>query len=478
MAKRIGEQTPTYRICCNYTETRGERALREYRETGREPEPWQETLINDIMAVDDDGLYVHVKVGYSIPRRNGKGEVLTMRELDALENGERVLHTAHRTSTSSAASLRLAKLLRDKGYTEVIRVKKDETYERAYTYSKQFGLERITILDTGASVDFRTRTSKGGLGEGFDVLIVDEAQEYTEDQRNTLQYIVSDSPNPQTILCGTPPTSVSSGTVFPAMRNECIQGESESTYWAEWSVEQMCDVNNVDLWYRTNPAMGFQLDERKIRAEDKSNEVDYNIQRFGLWLQYNQKSAISENEWNDLKCAKVPERVSDKIIGIKYGRDGMRVAMSIAYKTSDGKIFLECIGCKNVRTGNGWIVDFLKKAKDIGAVIVDGASGSSVLTNEMHDAGLKKPIFPNTGEVILANSVFERDLFSGTLCHMGQPSVVQIISNCEKRPIGSSGGFGYKSQKPDIDVAIMDSMIYAHWGVTEIKEKKRQKIVC
>ena len=117
MAKRIGEQTPTYRICCNYTETRGERALREYRETGREPEPWQETLINDIMAVDDDGLYVHVKVGYSIPRRNGKGEVLTMRELDALENGERVLHTAHRTSTSSAASLRLAKLLRDKGYT-------------------------------------------------------------------------------------------------------------------------------------------------------------------------------------------------------------------------------------------------------------------------------------------------------------------------------------------------------------------------
>ena len=154
------------------------------------------------------------------------------------------------------------------------------------------------------------------------------------------------------------------------------------------------------------------------------------------------------------------------------------VAMSIAYKTSDGKIFLECIGCKNVRTGNGWIVDFLKKAKDIGAVIVDGASGSSVLTNEMHDAGLKKPIFPNTGEVILANSVFERDLFSGTLCHMGQPSVVQIISNCEKRPIGSSGGFGYKSQKPDIDVAIMDSMIYAHWGVTEIKEKKKQKIVC
>ena len=35
---------------------------------------WQEIQMMDIMAVDDDGQWVHIKYGYSIPRRNGKSE--------------------------------------------------------------------------------------------------------------------------------------------------------------------------------------------------------------------------------------------------------------------------------------------------------------------------------------------------------------------------------------------------------------------
>lgn len=473
---RIGQQEPTYRICCPYTVTEGGRALDIYRQTKRVPQPWQETIINDILAVDEYGIYIHSKNGYSVPRRNGKGEILTMRELYALDKGERVIHTAHRTSTSSAASLRLATLLRDEGYREIVRIKKGESTKGCYVYSKQFGLERITLLDTGGVVDFRTRTSKGGLGEGFDVLIVDEAQEYTEDQRNTLQYIVSDSPNPQTILCGTPPTSVSSGTVFPQMREDCVHGELESTYWAEWSVETMTDVNNIETWYDTNPAMGFQLNERKIRDEDKSNEVDFNIQRFGLWLRYNQKSAISENDWMALKVDTVPKRDSDKVIGIKYGKDGTHVALSIAYKTHD-KVFVECIACRPIRQGNAWILDFLRKCQNVNSIVIDGAGGGELLEREMKDAKLMKPIRPTIGEVILANSSFERAVFNAGLCHMGQPSVVEVATNCDKRPIGSSGGFGYKSLKVDNDIAILDSIIFAYWGVTEIKEHKKQRIV-
>lgn len=63
-------------------------------------------------------------------------------------------------------------------------------------------------------MEFRTRTSSGGLGEGYDVLIIDEAQEYTEAQETSLKYIVSDSESPQTIMLGTPPTAVSAGTVL------------------------------------------------------------------------------------------------------------------------------------------------------------------------------------------------------------------------------------------------------------------------
>lgn len=36
-------------------------------------------------------------------------------------------------------------------------------------------------------MEFRTRTSTDGLDEGFDLLVIDEAQEYTEDQESALK---------------------------------------------------------------------------------------------------------------------------------------------------------------------------------------------------------------------------------------------------------------------------------------------------
>ena len=474
---RVGNQLPTHSVVIPYTQTKGDDALNLYRGTGREPQEWQSLIVNDILAVNEDGLWTHTKFGYSVPRRNGKGEILTIREMYGLEIGEHICHTAHRTTTSSSASKRLADLLKANGYQEIFRPKKSEEYTNAFTYSKQFGLERIILLDTGGSVDFRTRTSAGGLGEGFDLLIIDEAQEYTDDQQSTLQYVVSDSPNPQIILCGTPPTAVSKGTVFPKLRESCLMGEADEVGWAEWSVDEMSDVNDVDLWYKCNPAMGYQLNERKIKAEDKTDTIDYNIQRLGLWIKYNQKSVITEAEWLALQVDRVPERSGQKFLGIKYGVDGSNVAMSIAFKTTDNKVFVECLDCRPSRIGNAWIVDIINGMKDLGGVIVDGANGQKLLEEAMKDAGIKqKPIFPTVGNVIVANSMFEQALEKITLSHKGQPSLVCSATNCEKRSIGSNGGFGYKSLTPDTEIALLDSVILAHWLACEYKVKQKQKI--
>ena len=42
-------------------------------------------------------------------------------------------------------------------------------------------------------------------------------------------------------------------------------------------------------------------------------------------------------------------------------------------------------------------------------------------------------------------SAFEQAICQRHIVHMGQPTLVQAVSNCEKRAIGSNGGFGYKS---------------------------------
>lgn len=458
--QRKGRQTPTQSVVLPYTKTYGLSAAKLYAMTGRTAQEWQQLLLCDILAYNDDGLWIHTKFGYSVPRRNGKNEIVSIREMFGLVKGEHILHTAHRTTTTHSAWERLLDLL-EKAEVEVT-----SSY-RAY------GKEHIEIAG-GGKVEFRTRTSKGGLGEGFDLLIIDEAQEYQDDQESALKYVVSDSANPQTIFCGTPPTPVSSGTVFTKLRSAVLSGATVNTGWAEWSVEEISDPRDRELWYETNPSMGTILTERKITDEIGSDPVDFNVQRLGLWIRYNQKSAISRAEWEELKVSTLPKLKGKLFVGIKYGHDGANVAMSVAVRTADKKIFVEAVDCRPVRAGTEWIVSLLA-AMDVVQVVVDGANGQALLAEEMKEAKLHKPVLPTVKEVIAAHAAFEQGLASQQICHAGQPSLAQAASNCEKRAIGSNGGFGYRSIKDGVEIALLDSAVLAYWACSKSKETKNKQ---
>lgn len=468
---KIGSQDPSF-TNVEYTETKGQEAIDLYKSTTQALLEWQEKQIKNIMAVNPDGLWTFMVYGLCVSRRNGKGEILAAREFDGLVNlGEKICHTAHRTTTSHDAFNRLYTLLKKAGYEEHSR-KQKVMPEHSFFASKQYGLEHIEISGGGV-IDFRTRTNNGGLGEGFDLLIIDEAQEYTSKQESALIYTVSASKNPQTIMVGTPPTVISGGDVFVRMRNSIIEKKAPDTGWAEWSIPEMArDVSDVELWYKYNPSLGTILSERNIRSELAGDALDFNIQRLGLWVSYNQKSAYTAEEWAALKVKSKPKLEDQLFIGIKYGRDGANAAMSIAAKTLDGKIFVETIDCVSVRSGNNWMFDYFKNPK-VQKIVVDGAGGQQMLVDQMKAAGIKhKPVLPTVREVVLANAMFEQDFYAGKIAHNGQESLAQVVANCEKRPIGKNGGFGYRSLVETYDIAIMDSVIFAYWLCATTKETK------
>lgn len=467
---RFGNQNPTQSVILPYSETLYQRAIDYYQRTKLNCYEWQRDIVKDIMAVDEDGLWVHQKFGFSIPRRNGKTEIVYIVELDALEQGLKVLHTAHRISTSHASFEKMKKYLEESGYVEG-----SEKEGADFNSIKAKGQERIELYKSGGVIQFRTRTASGGLGEGFDLLVIDEAQEYTTEQESALKYTVTDSKNPMTIMTGTPPTPVSSGTVFANFRENLLFGQSKYAGWAEWSVEDEKDIHDIEAWYNSNPSMGYHLNERKIEAELGEDKLDHNIQRLGYWPKFNQKSAISEKDWKELKVNALPVLKGPLSVGIKYGNDGTNVSMSIAVHTLSGKIFVETIDCQSVRNGNQWIINFLKNA-DVSSVAIDGASGQSLLADDMNDFRLKEPILPTVKEIINANSLWEQAIFQKSICHSDQPSLTTVVTNCDKRNIGSSGGFGYKSQFDDMDISLMDSALLAHWACSNDKPKKKQQI--
>lgn len=464
---RLGRQTPTTSVVLPYTESLGTEAVTVYNRTGRTAQDWQALMLEDIMAVNAEGLWVHMKFGWSIPRRNGKSEILIMRAMHGISRGERILYTAHRTTTSHNAWEKVTTLLSKAGFKE----------GEDFKTTKQFGLERIEWLTGEGVINFRTRSSKGGLGEGYDLLIIDEAQEYTSDQESALKYVVTDSRNPQTLMCGTPPTAVSSGTVFLNYRKDTLTGKTEDCGWAEWSVPNLSDAHDPELWYETNPSLGTILTERTIRSELGDDQVDDNIQRLGLWLRYNQKSAISRAEWEESALSARPDLGSGARIffAVKYGQRG-NVSLAAAVKLADGRVFVEAVDCRPVREGNQWIIAFLRNPH-AEKVCIDGAGNQTVLCDDMKDAGVKcKAVLPKVAEVVAANAMFEKQLFGGQICHMNQPALAQAAANCEHRAIGTGGGFGYASILEGADVTLLEAVSLAHWLAANAKERRKQII--
>lgn len=470
--KRLGRQTPTTSLVLPYTETKGREAVEIYNKTGRTAREWQELLIYDILAINKERMWVHSLFCYSLPRRNGKTEDVIMRIMWGIKNGEKILYTAHMISTAHSVFETICALL-------------DEA-KIPYASVKAKGSENIRLIKENGKpskldhlVNFRTRSNTGGLGEGYDLLIIDEAQEYTIDQESALKYVISASSNPQTIMLGTPPTAISHGTVFQKTRDRVLEGNSKNTGWAEWSVEHMQDPHDIEAWYETNPSLGQGLTERVIEAEITTDDVDFNVQRLGHWLSYSQGSEFSEKEWENLKIDKIPDFKNKLFVGIKYGVDGKHVAMSIATKIDD-KIFVESIDCQSVRNENMWIISFLKEA-DIEKVVIDGSGYQQVLSEEIKDYGIKlKPMLPKVADVVVANNMFEQAVTSSkTICHNDQPSLKQIVTNCKRRAIGTNGGFGFKAMIEEHEIALLDSVILAHWlCATQKSAKKKQKVSC
>lgn len=343
-----------------------------------------------------------------------------------------------------------------------------------YKSIQAVGREHIQLEDSAGRIEFRTRSSKGGLGEGFDLLVIDEAQEYTDDQASALKYVVTDSENPQTLFCGTPPTPVSSGTVFLKMRNAALRGDTQNTGWAEWSVEQQTDPHDVEAWYRTNPSLGTIFTERSVADEIGDDPIDFNIQRLGLWLRYNLKSAISRTEWDELKV----DALQSSPAGFMSASSSAPMAPAVRWPLPAGP----------KKTRYSW-------KPSTAALPGQAADGSLIfcpkptlplwrwtvprqqLLARRHEGWpvSKHRCCPRSSRSSLPMHAFEQAVFARSLLPCRAAGLTQTASNCEKRAIGSNGGFGYRSLTEGGHIELLDSVILAHWQCAEGKAKRRQR---
>lgn len=477
MAPRLGGQRPTFERVGEWTSSRGAEAVAVFSEYGRRYYDSQKYEMDVFFARDEDGGFAAKSIGITKPRQNGKSFALRDYCLwMAIVEHMSVLYTAHHGRT-------VRKMFKE--MCDFIESHDDFSDELESIY-KAGGYEGIYFND-GTCIEFQTRTNAGGRGGTYNVVVFDEAQELTDAQQDAILPTVSaageiedgDS-DPQKIYVGTVPGPLCQGTVFRAMHDKAHEGVS-STWWLEWgavgeSLDDV-DVDDVDLWYACNPAMGRRMSEATVRDEhDTMSRDGFARERLGWWdAAIAVAHPVSEADWKACMVDAAPE--GDVVsYAVKFSPDGM--VGSIAVCVDSEPLFVEIAANRSMRRGVWWFARWLADRAGIAeAIVIDGKSNAQTLCDRLLELGVDEDLIvrPSTADVIAANTAFVDATREHSICHAGQPALADSATKSDFRKIGNDGGFGFQSNDK-ADATLAEACALAYWCALSIRRDPRQEL--
>lgn len=440
----LGEQAPSARVVPEYEVSDGLDAARILQSGGLYLDPWQSDALCDWMAVTRSGKWVCTTCGGSVPRQNGKSNLVEGRaESGMLLYDEQVIYTAHLQKTATESFEEMASFFDTPNLRQYLKEVKTA-----------LGREQI-ILKSGARVKFLARTRNGGRGQHGDLLIFDEAQELDESAQASFIPAISASLNPQVIYVGTPPDPTAVGTVFRGIRDRAIAGETKNTSWFEFSVPEIGDVKDRNRWARTNPALGRRIMLSTIEGECEQLAPDmFARERLGWWSPTAERRidyAIPEEVWDVCKSSEMkPE--GKTAYGVKFTADGSEVCLCGAVIGKDGKARISLIDRKPTGRGTQWLADWLnERYSKASCVYIDGRNGVDVLVDKIADTWRAKNsvIRPSARDMVAAVSTLMDCLNEQTVTwYEHQEDLRDSAISSTKRPISGGWGFGGDNAAP------------------------------
>ena len=451
---------------------------------GLAPFPWQQTILNDWLALDDNGKLLNSLCVVPVPRQNGKTGIIEPRETWGLvHRGEWILHTAHEYQTALVGFNRLRAKFGERKNDPHAKFPELNALVKKYTTSSN---QMVLDLKNGAHIEFRTRGNNDDVGRGgtFDLVVVDEAQSYTDEQDAALSPLNSAAPtgSPQFIMAGTvpKPTSPHKGEKFASIRASLHNDPYVGACFHEWGANEIGDVTDVERWYKYNPSLGYQLLESALLADSrKMNPDTFAREHLGWWPEMAILSTvINKADWDACKVDN-PQKGGVVVYSVKFSPDGSIGVLAACHKSSDGVPFVYVVDVRSLSDGIGWFVEKLApKADTASQIVIDGQSNAQTLNERLLAAGMpsKLIIRPRTGDIIAACSAITNAVRERQVTHYGQPALDDSATKTRKRRIGTMGGWGFQSTE-DADATLIEACALAYWAAMTTKRKPGRKAV-
>jgi hypothetical protein len=476
---------------------------------GRVMFPWQENVLRDCMAIDPaDGCLAYRVVGLTVPRQNGKTEIILNRILlGCVVLKEDQLYTAHRGDSARKIYLRLKhdiqsnkNLAKYFPYVKSIKGRSDkEEHLEIVAYKPG------TNIKLGSCV-FMTRGGNDlGRAMSLSVVYYDEAQSLTEAQDSALSSTILTRTNGQIYYIGTATPldrsgdgkkttdSGGAGRWFLEKRDEIISGRAKFACWNEWGTSKLTDRDDIQQIYASNPSIGFKMKDgvaitvKSVQSAAGSDEV-WCTENLGYWPTQAKGTVIDITRWNELTLSGISEISGNAIMGLAIkttpgnGSSGGRVDVVLSVRTPE-TTYLDLIN--SVDMSEAWIEKLWRivqphiRNRAVKSVIIDGLDGIPAILEKLVKEGLWNPrgnprsqrniSIAQTMDITQACSAIVSSITEKSISPIKNEPLDAAVEDAGKRKIGSSGGFGFTSISGKVDVNYLETAALALHAVMRHK---------
>jgi hypothetical protein len=345
------------------------------------------------------------------------------------------------------------------------------------------GEEAIELL-SGASLEFRTRSGRGGRGLSGRRLTLDEALYLTAPMLGALVPVLSaQSMRADVQLRYASSAGKPESAVLRGVRDRGRAGGEPRMTYTEWTAPQRpcatedcphvagadgCALDDLDLLQQANPALGRRISPSFVLETERRamTPQEFMRERLGWW-----EDPVGEGDtpitvaaWTDAEIVDAGSQIAgEPTLAVDVPPDRSSASLAVAGLRSDGLIHGELV---DARRGTGWAVAAAAKAAElhgIRTIVLDAGAAAGALVSDLEAAGLTV-VTVSAKELGHACGGLADKVVQQRLRHLGQPELTAALEGARTRNLGD-GAWAWHRRGSTVDISPLVAVTLAVWQV-------------